>query len=152
MSSSLLGSSVSLSDIVPGAVIRFGYPAHNFLFLRSELEARVVRVVSVRDTLNEPLAPVTVELNPFRRRSRYLVTAFDLDRQEERSFYWESMQHPQTAAVPLAAQEWSILVVDADGSPPERVAEARNLSAAAEILEGLGCFGSVFAAITPKAA
>jgi hypothetical protein len=49
-------------------------------------------VTAVRDLCRQPLTPLTIELNPLRRRGRTLLTGIDLELAAERSFYVESMR------------------------------------------------------------
>lgn len=70
----------------------FLYPRHNFHGVLSRLEPRRLRVEEIRDIRKVPLAIVTVDLQPLLRRGRLLVTGWDLDKQEERSFYADSMK------------------------------------------------------------
>ena len=70
----------------------FLYPRHNFHGVVSRLEPRRIRVESIRDLDADPLDPETSAIQPLVRRSRWLVTGLDLDKQAERSFYVDSMK------------------------------------------------------------
>lgn len=70
----------------------FLYPRHNFHGIVSRLEPRRIRVESIRDLDEDPLDPETSTIQPLVRRSRWLVTGLDLDKNAERSFYVDSMK------------------------------------------------------------
>jgi hypothetical protein len=78
-------------SIRPGAVVSFLYPRYNYLGLPVAVEPRRAKIMAVRDMKGQPLDPTTCQRNPTLRRGRYLVTAEDLDKGEERRFYFESM-------------------------------------------------------------
>lgn len=79
-------------EYVPGDVIVFRYPRHNFNGVVSKLEPRRLRVESVTDLMKEPLERETFEIQPLLKRSRFLLTGQDLDKLAERSFYVGSMR------------------------------------------------------------
>ena len=85
----------------PGCAYAFEYPRHNYKQLPPSTELRKFIVGSVRDTLSEPLDPTTEPLNPLLQRGRWLVTGTDLDKDVERTFYFESM----TNIRPLSGDE-----------------------------------------------
>ena len=70
----------------------FKFPCHNFHGVLSPLEKRRLKVESIRDLVAYPVERVTFDVQPLLRRGRYLATGLDLDKNEERSFYVESMQ------------------------------------------------------------
>lgn len=70
----------------------FLYPRHNFHGVLSQQELRRVLVEEVRDVTKNHLDQQTVDLQPLLRRGRLLITGLDLDKNQERSFYAESMQ------------------------------------------------------------
>ena len=80
----------------PGRAYSFEYPRHNYRQLPKTTELRRIVVASVRDTHEAPLDHVTESLNPLLKRSRWLVTGRDLDKDVERSFYMDSMSNIQT--------------------------------------------------------
>jgi hypothetical protein len=82
---------MSHRTLLPGRTYRFLYPSINFNCLISGLEERRILVERVRDTESEQLDEETLNSNPFIKRGRWLVTGLDLDKNEERSFYVESM-------------------------------------------------------------
>jgi len=85
----------------PGCAYSFLYPRYNYVGLPARTERRRIMVESVRDTRAEPLDETTMSLNPSLRRGRWLVSGIDLDREDTRSFYAESMTDVQ----PLTEQE-----------------------------------------------
>lgn len=54
---------------------------------KGEDKSRRARVVAVRDTHSQPIVYNTYRQNKFLLRSRYLITVFDLDKGEFRSYY-----------------------------------------------------------------
>ena len=79
----------------PGCAYRFHYPRHNYCQTPLATEVRRIIVESVRDTLYEPIEAMTISLNPFLRRGRWLITGTDLDKGDRRSFYLEAMNQIQ---------------------------------------------------------
>ncbi|HEY0982518.1 MULTISPECIES: hypothetical protein [unclassified Schlesneria] len=77
----------------PGRAYSFLYPRYNYQQLPDKTELRRIEVVSIRDVHHEPLDPTTLPLNPLLKRGRWLVTGRDLDKDHERSFYFESMSN-----------------------------------------------------------
>jgi hypothetical protein len=69
----------------------FGYPRHNIHGIPSKIERRRMRVLGIRDCHKNPIEQETMELHPGCRRGRWLLTGLDLDRCDERSFWYESM-------------------------------------------------------------
>jgi hypothetical protein len=94
---------MSHRTLLPGRTYRFLYPACNFKCLTSGMEERRILVESVRDTESDHLNDETRNSNPFTKRGRWLVTGLDLDKNQERSFYVESM-----IAVMEIGGEWQI--------------------------------------------
>ncbi len=82
---------MSHRTLLPGRSYRFLYPAINFDCLISGMDERRILVERVRNTELEPVDEETLSSNPFIKRGRWLVTGIDLDKNEERSFYVESM-------------------------------------------------------------
>ena len=78
---------------LPGRAYKFLYPAINFECLRlfSPMVERRILVSQIRDTASEPLDEETLEIHPYTNRGRWLITGIDLEKFEERSFYFESM-------------------------------------------------------------
>ena len=82
---------MSNAFLQPGCAYEFEYPRHNYHQLPTKSETRRIVVAEIRDTLGEPLDPVTLSLNPLLQRSRWLIKGKDLDKDDERSFYVDSM-------------------------------------------------------------
>jgi hypothetical protein len=82
---------MSHAFLQPGRAYSFEYPRHNYRQLPSQTELRRIVVAGVRDINGEPLDQSTISLNPFLVRGRWLVTGKDLDKEVERTFYFESM-------------------------------------------------------------
>lgn len=82
-----------------GSTIRFDYPAANYKGVRPRWERRCLRVEHVRPLCEQPLADITIELDPNLDRGEVLVTGHDLDKDAERSFYLDRMQHIETVAI-----------------------------------------------------
>jgi hypothetical protein len=110
-------------DFVSGKIVRFQYPRHNFIGVRSSNETRRIRIDRVRSLDDEPLDPATTELQPLLRRGRRLVLGFDLDRAASRSFYAESMLAVEEikSGESLTKGNHMVAVFDSatPGSPPE---------------------------------
>ncbi len=72
-----------------GCEVKFSYPqsGQNRACVRSALVRRHVHVHDARDTFSEPLHPRSLQERPDLRRSGWLVTCWDLERSEWRSFY-----------------------------------------------------------------
>ena len=70
-----------------GSRIELSYPDSTLVESLTRLRRRRVRVCGVRDLLREPLTPEEFCRRPFIRRSRWLVTGYDLDRRQYRQFY-----------------------------------------------------------------
>jgi len=61
--------------------------------LRPAWKRRRIVVERIVDTLHQPIDPRAIELQPLRRRGRWLIIGHDLDRGKSRAFYWEVMRH-----------------------------------------------------------
>ncbi len=72
-------------------VLHFWYPRHNCEGMGDRKERRRIVVKRIRDCVTEPLERATIEQAPALRRGRFLSEAFDLDKLEERQFYFDSM-------------------------------------------------------------
>lgn len=70
-----------------GKVLAGRYPAANYVGVRLRYEPRRVLVQAVRRLNERPLERSTLKLDPFLRRFGVLVTGFDLDKRQERTFY-----------------------------------------------------------------
>lgn len=70
-----------------GSRIELSYPDSTLVESLAKLRRRRVRVCGVRDLVREPLTPEEFVRRPFIRRSRWLITGYDLDRRQYRQFY-----------------------------------------------------------------
>ena len=70
-----------------GKVVAGRYPAANYVGIRLRYEPRRVLVQSVRRLRDKPLERGTLKLDPYLRRFGVIVTGFDLDKRQERTFY-----------------------------------------------------------------
>ncbi|MDX1964136.1 MAG: hypothetical protein SFX18_13365 [Pirellulales bacterium] len=100
-----------------GSVLNFSYPAVNRMGKLTRLASRRVVIRSIRDLDDRPLDPRTVRLRPDLRRGRLLIQAVDLERQEWRQFYFDSMRSVRVCQVPLVR----IGVYDPTGSHGPRL-------------------------------
>lgn len=91
-----------------GCEVLFWYPksGENRAAMMPTLTPRRVRVESVRDTFRQPVSAESVRERPDLMRSRYLVTAWDLQKGAYRSFYSGS------ARVVTETPRYEVLVVD----------------------------------------
>lgn len=87
---------MSLTELV-GRSVSFRYPKHNFRIdgIPRCTEVRRCKIEGVRDCEAFPIEADTVTMNPHLNRGRWLVEAYDYDREGLRCFYWESMQDVQ---------------------------------------------------------
>lgn len=83
----------------PGRSYSFLYPRHNYKGADDQCELRRVRVISVRDTIREPVESKFIRLNPGIRRGRWLVIAQDLDKGSQRMFYDQSIKNVREICV-----------------------------------------------------
>jgi hypothetical protein len=84
-----------------GNVLSFSYPTDNRIGVRTRLASRRIVVRAERDLRLAPLEPVTIKLDPARRRGQLLVAGFDIDRQRWRRFYFDSMRSIKISEQPL---------------------------------------------------
>lgn len=73
--------------IEPGSRIELSYPDSTLVDSLAKLVLRRIHVYRVRDLLSEPLTPEEFLRRPYIRRSRWLVSGYDLDRKRYRQFY-----------------------------------------------------------------
>jgi hypothetical protein len=104
-----------------GMLIEFEYPAANFRGVRPRWERRRLRVDRVRAINTEPLAPLTLELEPLLSRGKVLVTGLDLDKGRERSFYAEQMREVRECEHLPLEPHVVVLLDDSSDSSPELV-------------------------------
>jgi hypothetical protein len=70
-----------------GHRVVLSYPDTNSVSLQPKFRDRRLEVISVRDLVDEPLTPAEFFRRPHLRRSRWLVTATDLDTKAKKQFY-----------------------------------------------------------------
>lgn len=63
------------------------YPRYNYSGLPNRHEGRRFKVLSITDTLSDPVPMEWININPTLQRSRWLARCWDYDKQAERSFY-----------------------------------------------------------------
>ena len=73
--------------ITPGSRIELTYPDSTLVDSLANLVLRRIHVYRVRDLLSEPLTPEEFLRRPYIRRSRWLISGYDLDRGRFRQFY-----------------------------------------------------------------
>lgn len=75
-------------------ILKFDYPRLNTIDNPNpSYSPRIIRITKIRDLTHKTLHPVTVQKNPLTTRGRWLITGICFDRNQERSFYFESMKH-----------------------------------------------------------
>ncbi len=137
-----------MQDILKaGNVVEFLYPRHNFQGVHcSRKERRLIVVERVRDLREEPLCKLTLEQHASLQRGTLLVIGLDLQKNERRSFYVESMSRLKlldaegVPRVPLRC-----IIVNDDGSL-NRVVEsfdAREAMCESYNRFGLGSFSVI---------
>jgi hypothetical protein len=106
-------SSKSVCDLLVGGFYSALYPCHNFRGLTADLEFRRFKVLAIRDTRLQPVEKEWVRQRPTLCRGRWLVVVEDLDRGEQRQFYWESMTCVQelnrAESEPLTRAEYCVI-------------------------------------------
>lgn len=108
--------------IQKGNVLGFDYPAANYRHVRRRMERRLALVLDVRNMIAQPVKDVTLQIDPELCRGMNLVTAFDLQKQEWRTYYAESMENISLAQATTADEQWSVMLIEtaASWSPIER--------------------------------
>lgn len=92
--------------IQPGSSIELSYPDSTLVESLTKLVLRRVHVYRIRDLVADPLTPEEFLRRPFIRRSRWLVSGFDLDRQCHRKFYLgNSVEHRAAGLLRIALYE-----------------------------------------------
>ena len=71
----------------PGEQVTLTYPDCTLVESLARLRRRRIVVKHVRDLVADPLTPAEYLRRPLVRRSRWLITGFDQDRQSWRQFY-----------------------------------------------------------------
>lgn len=105
--------------------ISFRYPRHNFNGIRSRAEHRKLLIQRVRHLDMEPLHESTVPSQPLLRRGHTLVTGIDLDKGEQRSFYYESMEEVEVLGECKEGKH-RVYVFDPSGELPPALAYATD--------------------------
>ncbi len=75
-----------------GQIVTFDYPAANYKGIPPRYEHRRMLIQRLRNCDREPLDPFTFRVDPLLNRGRTLVIGIDLDKGEQRSFYFEAMR------------------------------------------------------------
>ncbi len=99
-------------NLVVGGFYSALYPKHNFKGLTADLEFRRFKVLAIRDTKIQPVEKEWVRQRPTLCRGRWLVVVEDLDRGEQRQFYWESMKAVQPLEMPAESPRFMVLSFD----------------------------------------
>lgn len=83
-----------LNDWTPGKELTIHYPTHTHLHLLAscKMRRRRIAVRSVRDLVTSPLTPEEFAKRPYIARSRWLISAYDLEGGCYRQFYLGTMQ------------------------------------------------------------
>lgn len=98
-----------------GAVVSFAYPTCNRLNVCTSLRRRRVLVECVRDTEIDPVEPWALAKCPDLRRGRFLVSGYDLEVKQPRSFYLSSARSIQL--VDACVKRFALYDPLGDGSP-----------------------------------
>lgn len=85
-----------IPSLSPGTSIAFRYPKENRVDKSIEWLDRRATIYKVRFMDEQPVEELTKILNPHVRRGRILLVTVDIDKQELRSFYVESMKDLRT--------------------------------------------------------
>lgn len=76
-----------------GHGLNFWYPTHNRFGVPPEYTQRSIAVTKIQCLRDVGVAAEWIKRQPLVRRGSWLVTGFDVELDEERSFYWEAMHH-----------------------------------------------------------
>lgn len=104
-------------DFEPGDYLSFGYPDDNESgVVSAKRSLRRMQLKNLRDTVKNPLDPITLALNPKRTRGRWLATGIDLVTGREKSYYCNLMtdvsvesqeiEHHSAVAIIKPLSEW----------------------------------------------
>jgi len=85
--------------IEPGQTIELHYPISNTVESPSDYRLRRVRVLRVRDLVTQPLTLQEFLRRPYVRRSRWLLTGYDLNAGKFRQFYLGSSDEHRAPGV-----------------------------------------------------
>ncbi|TWT96247.1 hypothetical protein [Neorhodopirellula pilleata] len=81
----------------PDTQIEFTYPESTQVESQTTFRKRRVQIREVRDLISQPLTPEEFLRRPLTHRSRYLLTAYDLDSAQWRQFYLGSSKEHATS-------------------------------------------------------
>lgn len=112
----LLQLSINEILFVVGREVEFLYPSPNYPHVRLRMERKRCVVKSIRDLTLEPLDPLTLTIDPNRRRGRYLITMHDMKEDKEKQYYVDHAQPVVPAEKPYA-----VVLEDDDNSDAELV-------------------------------
>ena len=73
--------------VSPGQRLEISYPVCNTILRFSDYQRRRVEVRDVRDMVATPLLPAEFMRRPYVRRSRYMISAVEMDTGRLRKFY-----------------------------------------------------------------
>lgn len=87
----------------PDTQIELTYPESTQVESQTTFRRRRVQIREVRDLISQPLTPEEFLRRPLTHRSRYLLTAFDLDTEQWRQFYLgSSKEHAANGRLKIA--------------------------------------------------
>lgn len=90
----------------PDTQIELTYPESTQVESKTTFRRRRVQIREVRDLISHPLTPEEFLRRPLTQRSRYLLTAFDLDTEQWRQFYLgSSKEHAANGRLRIALYE-----------------------------------------------
>lgn len=98
----------------PMSCLEFAYPELNSRSAHTDLRSRRIVVRETRDTIQKPIAKLTIWNNPDLCRSRFLILGYDLDKKTYRSFYTDSMRE-----IEVTERRWMQIAIY---SPCENIA------------------------------
>lgn len=92
--------------ITPGSNIELSYPTSTLVDALARFALRRIRVYRIRDLLADPLTPEEFLRRPYIRRSRWLISGYDLDKGQYRKFYLgSSAEHRAPGLLKVAFYE-----------------------------------------------
>ncbi|SMP38953.1 hypothetical protein SAMN06265222_101222 [Neorhodopirellula lusitana] len=123
----------------PDTQIELTYPESTQVESRTTFRRRRVQIREVRDLISHPLTPEEYLRRPLTHRSRYLLTAFDMDTSQWRQFYLgSSKEHASDGRLRIAlykpGEERPSKIISRSFEPTrrDRIALARTLKAIKE--------------------
>lgn len=88
----------------PDSQVVLTYPESTLVEANTQFRKRRIQIKSVRDLTTDPLTPEEYLRRPLTQRSRYLLTAYDLDRRVWRQFYVGcSLEHASEIKLAIAS-------------------------------------------------